>query len=143
MFTHEQTMDLAQLQVLAGQHGAEVVIIGAAALVCFVELDRFTRDVDLAVALDLADFATFSTELTARGWTQAPGTEQRWRGPAGSIIDLLPAGPNLRAARRMVWPASRFVMSLVGFEHVFTRSVLVPIAPEVRFKVAPPLDNRW
>lgn len=77
-------------------------------------------------------------DLAARAWTQEPGREHRWRAPAGSIIDLLPVGPNVLAVRRMVWPASQFVMSLVGFEHVFARSVLVEIAPEVRFKVAPP-----
>lgn len=137
MLTHEQTADLAQLQAVAGQHGAEVVIIGAAALLCFVDLGRFTRDVDLVVALDLEDFATFSRELTAHGWMQEVGRERRWHGPKGSIIDLMPAGPNLRAAKRMIWPESQFVMSLVGFEHVFTRSVLIPFAPGVGFKVTP------
>jgi predicted nucleotidyltransferase len=137
MLTHEQTVDLAQLQALAGQRGAEVVIIGAAALLCFVDLGRFTRDIDLAVALDLEDFETFSRELTAHGWMQEPGMEHRWRGPRGSIIDLMPAGPNLRTAKRMIWPESQFAMSLVGFEHVFTRSVLITFAPGVRFKVAP------
>lgn len=54
MLTHEQTVDLAQLQALAEERGAEVVIIGAAALLCFMDLGRFIRDIDLVVALDLA-----------------------------------------------------------------------------------------
>jgi hypothetical protein len=104
MLTHEQTVDLAQLQAPAEERGAEVVMIGAAALLCFVDLGRFTRDIDLAVALDLEDFATFSGELTAHGWMRELGMEHRWRGPRGSIIDLMPAGPNLRTAKRMIGP---------------------------------------
>lgn len=138
MLTHEQTTDLAQMQALAGQRGAEVVIIGAAALLCFVDLRRFTRDIDLAIALDLEDFAAFSTELTASGWVQEPSAEHRWHGPEGSTIDLMPAGPNLRAAKRVIWPESQFAMSLVGFEHVFAQSVPFPLSSEVGLKVAPP-----
>ena len=130
--------DVAQLHVVAESFAAAVTIIGAAALLCFIDLGRFTRDVDLVVALDLEDFAVFSTQLKTRGWTQEPGREHRWRGPSGSLIDLMPAGPNLRAAKRIVWPESQFAMSLVGFEHVFARSVLISFAPDVRFKVAPP-----
>jgi predicted nucleotidyltransferase len=138
MLTNDQLEDLAQLHVVAGKFGADVAIIGAAALLCFVQLARFTRDVDLVVALDLEDFATFSAELRASGWTQEHRSEHRWRGPKGSLIDLMPAGPNLRAAKRIVWPESQFAMSLVGFEHVFTRSVPISFAASVRFKVAPP-----
>lgn len=126
-----------QLHVVAEQFAAEVTIIGAAALLCFVDLDQFTRDVDLAVALDLGDFAALSIALKACGWIREPGREHRWRAPAGSLIDLIPAGPNLRAARRIVWPESQFAMSLVGFDHVFARSVLMPFAPDLRFRVAP------
>lgn len=50
----------------------------------------------------------------------------------------MPAGPNLRAARRIVWPESQFEMSLVGFEHVFTRSLLFSFTNDVQIKVAPP-----
>lgn len=138
MFTKEQLEDLAQLQTVAEHLAAEVAIIGAAALHCFVDLDRFTMDVDLAVALDLEDFAVFSVELRERGWTRELHREHRWRGPNGSLIDLMPAGPNLRAAGRIVWPESHFEMSLVGFEHVFTRSLLISFTADVQFKVAPP-----
>jgi predicted nucleotidyltransferase len=138
MLTKEQLEDLAQLQTVAEHLGAEVAIIGAAALHCFVDLDRFTMDVDLAVALDLEDFAVFSVELRERGWTREARREHRWRGPNGSLIDLMPAGPNLRAARRIVWPESQFEMSLVGFEHVFTQSLLFSFAKDIQIKVAPP-----
>ena len=29
------------------------------------------------------------------------------------------AGPNLRAAKRIVWPDGQFEMNLVGFDHIF------------------------
>jgi Uncharacterized protein conserved in bacteria len=138
MLTHEQIEDLGQLHVVAERFAADVTIIGAAALLCFVDLGRFTRDVDLGVALDLEDFGAFSAELKAQGWTQEPAREHRWCGPRGSLIDLMPAGPNLCTAKRIVWPESQFAMSLVGFEHVFARSVPISFAPNVRFKVAPP-----
>jgi hypothetical protein len=51
MWTDAQIADLSQLQAVAERHGAEIVIIGAAALLCFVDLGRFTRDIDLVVAL--------------------------------------------------------------------------------------------
>ena len=138
MLTKAQIDDLAQLHAVAEHFAAEVVIIGASALLCFVDLHRFTSDVDLVVALDLEGFAAFSGELNQLGWTQGPDREHRWRGSSGSMIDLLPAGPNLLAAKRIVWPGSRLEMSLAGFDHVFTHSVAFSFTKDVQFKVAPP-----
>ena len=138
MPTDEQMNDLAHLQSVAEQFATEVVIIGAVALLCFVDLKRFTSDIDLVVALDLKDFAAFSSELKTQGWTQERHREHRWHGPNGSLIDLIPAGPILRAARQIIWPKSEFVMSIAGFEHVFTRSVPIAFASNIQFKVAPP-----
>jgi len=138
MLTIDQMEDLVQLHAVAEQFDAEVAIIGAAALLCFVDLGRFTADVDLVIALDLEDFAGFCGELKEHGWTQKPGQEHRWCGRSGSLIDLLPTGPNLRAAKRLVWPNSQFEMSLIGFDHVFTRSLLFPFTKDVQFRVAPP-----
>jgi predicted nucleotidyltransferase len=59
-------------------------------------------------------------------------------GAERSIIDLLPAGPKLRAAKRIVWPESQFAMSLAGFDQVFQRSVPVKFATGAEFQVAPP-----
>ncbi|HYL77463.1 MAG TPA: nucleotidyl transferase AbiEii/AbiGii toxin family protein [Bryobacteraceae bacterium] len=138
MLNSAQIEDLAQLHAVAERFAAEVVIIGAAALLCFIDLGRFTRDVDLVVALDLADFAAFSSDLKAIGWIQESGREHRWRGSKGSLIDLVPAGVGLRAAAQLVWPDGSFAMSLVGFEHVFTRSKTISLGPGAWFKVAPP-----
>jgi predicted nucleotidyltransferase len=138
MLTREQLDDLTQLHVVAERFGADVAIIGAAALQCFLEMERFTLDVDLVVALDLEAFAEFAAELTVREWKQEPNREHRWRAPRGSLIDLVPAGPKLRAAKQIVWPESQFAMSLVGFDHVFTQATPIVFAPDVQFKVAPP-----
>jgi predicted nucleotidyltransferase len=138
MLTNEQIEDMTGLRFIARQFSAEMVIIGAAALRCFIELGRFTRDIDVAVALELDDFAAFSAELQTQGWKAEPAREHRWRGPRSSLVDLLPAGPSLRASGQLIWPDSQFAMSLAGFEHVFARAVSVPFAPDARFKVAPP-----
>jgi predicted nucleotidyltransferase len=134
----KQLKDLTQLSAIAGAFGAEIVIVGAAALGCFVDIQRLTEDVDLVVALDLEAFVQFSTTLTEHGWKQSPNKEHRWCGPSGSLIDLLPAGPNLRAEQRIVWPNSQFTMSLIGFEHVFARAEPVQFAEGTVFKVIPP-----
>ncbi len=89
------------------------------------------------VALDLEGFKVFADELRTRGWTQEARKGQRWRAPSGSIIDLLPAGAGLRRAKRIIWPDSEFEMSLVGFEHVFTRAVPFSFAEGVQYRVAP------
>lgn len=138
MLTPAQLEDLAQLHGVAEPFAAEVAIIGAAALLCFVDMGWFTRDIDLVVALDLEDFAAFADQLRTRGWTQEARREHRWRGPSGSIIDLLPAGPGLRQAKRITWPDSEFEMSLVGFEHVFARALPFSFAGGVQYRVAPP-----
>jgi predicted nucleotidyltransferase len=138
VLTPAQLEDLAQLHGVAEQFEADVAIIGAAALLCFVDIGRFTRDIDLVVALDLEDFTAFAGELRTRGWTQESRREHRWHGPRDSIIDLLPAGPGLRRAKRIVWPESELEMSLVGFEHVFTRSLPFSFAEGIHYRVAPP-----
>jgi predicted nucleotidyltransferase len=136
--TPAQIRDLIDLHVVAERYAADIAIIGAAALLCFIDIGRFTRDIDLVVALDLEEFAAFSDSLRSRGWRREKRSEHRWHGPNDSILDLLPAGPKLRRAGRVVWPASDFEMSLVGFEHVFTRAQLVSFADGVQYRVAPP-----
>ncbi|MFN7932410.1 MAG: hypothetical protein U0R19_03735 [Bryobacteraceae bacterium] len=138
MPTPAQLSDLTRLQLIAEQFAADIAIIGAAALQCFIDLPRFTNDIDLVVALDLEPFSRFQEVLRKDGWLQEERREHRWCGPSGSMVDILPAGPALRVARAVVWPESEFAMSLVGFEHVFTRAVEVELGTSIRFRVAPP-----
>jgi len=55
-----QLADLKDLQSACQVHGTEVVIIGAIAYRLFIDdIDRETRDIDLAVAVDLENLAGF------------------------------------------------------------------------------------
>jgi predicted nucleotidyltransferase len=87
------------------------------------------------VALDLNEFAELERRLQADGWIRFANREHRWRSARGTIMDLLPAGPKLRAAKQVTWPVSQFTMSLVGFEHVFTDAQPVEFTPDLTLKV--------
>jgi len=93
---------------------------------------------DVAVALDLEDFSNLRQSLTAEGWKQAANLEQRWRGPANSFIDILPAGKSLLAAKAITWPETGMTMSLFGFDHVFQDSIQRELALGLRVKIIPP-----
>lgn len=75
--------------------------------------------------------------LKTRGWTQRPKREHRWYGPRGGIVDIMPAGREIRAQGHLVWPESQMQMSVVGFSHVFTKAEEREIAPALRMKVIP------
>lgn len=121
--TEAQVEDLRELQRLCDERKAQIVIIGAIAYqLNFPCEERHTADIDLAVALDLDDFAELEGLLQKLGWKQTPKQEHRWRGPRGTLVDIVPAGRNLRDAKKVTWPKSQFTMSLVGFDHVFSDS---------------------
>ena len=61
----EQLAAMNELQVACSSLGLDVVIIGAAAYrAWFDDLDRYTDDVDVAVAIDMEEFTVL---------TEAPG----------------------------------------------------------------------
>jgi len=134
--TESQITDLRALQDHCRSLAADLVIIGAIAYqVHFPREDRHTGDIDFAVALDLDEFAELERRLLADSWVHFANREHRWRGPRGTILDLIPAGPKLREAKKVTWLASQFTMSLVGFDHVFITAQPVPFAPDLTFKV--------
>jgi predicted nucleotidyltransferase len=136
-FTTEQLADLMQINGICQTMGADLVVIGAAAIMVQLgDLGRLTRDIDLTVALDLDDFRSLSIVLESAGWQRNAKQEHRWITQTGTIIDLLPAGPRLRAAGKIIWPESEFEMSLAGFEHVFQGSVLTQLGPGAALRVA-------
>lgn len=131
--------DLSDLNDLCSRAGAEFVIIGAQAYKThFPNEDRETGDIDSAIALDLDDLAKFCERLLERKWRQEPGREHRWRSSRGTILDLMPAGKNLRLAKQLTWPKSGNTMSLVGFDHVFSEAREVSVGGGLRLKVIPP-----
>ena len=138
-FSESQVQDLRELQQLVGGLSAEAVIIGAMAYRLFIQdEDRQTYDVDLAVALDLDNFTRLEGALTVAGWHSQRAQEQRWITPRHNRFDLVPAGPTLRKAGKIVWPRSGFVMSLAGFDHVFRDAAVQDIGNGVIYKVIPP-----
>jgi len=71
VLSDDQIQDLLELHAVAVRFNAPIVIIGAVALACFLDdLDRFTSDVDLVIALDMSDFEGLTTTLTSEGWRQ-------------------------------------------------------------------------
>jgi predicted nucleotidyltransferase len=133
-----QTRDLIGLSEICARLSTEVVVIGAVAYATFIEdSHRHTNDIDVAVALDLDDFREMQKMLEERHWTQRKEREHRWYGPHGGIVDILPAGPRIRAEQQIIWPISQMRMSVVGFDHVFSKAQWHQVAPGLRIKVVP------
>lgn len=140
ILTPDQIADLTAIRQICDELGADLVVIGATSLLMLLgDIGRFTRDVDLTVALDFNDFERLTTRLAAIGWTPAPKLEHRWIAVRRTVVDLLPAGPDLRRIGSITWPTSQFKMSLAGFEHAFTHAVEVRLPEGLRIRVAPPL----
>jgi predicted nucleotidyltransferase len=140
VLTPNQMADLAAIGEICAELGADLVLIGAMSLlVSMGDIGRFTRDVDLTVALDLDKFAQLTDRLAAAGWARTLRLEHRWIAPHQTMVDLLPAGPKLRGAGSIQWPISEFAMSLTGFEHVFTNAIDMPLANRSHIRVAPPI----
>lgn len=53
-------------------------------------LERFTRDVDVTVALDLDEFARLIDRLITAGWNRASKLEHRWVAPRETFCLLVP-----------------------------------------------------
>jgi predicted nucleotidyltransferase len=134
-----QLAALSELNDICRDRKTEAVIIGAVAFQAFYpNRDRYTRDIDLAVALDFEDFNLMQAELSQKGWKQEDRREHRWHSPNGEVLDIIPAGMQLRQAGQITWPASDMVMSLVGFEHVFKSAIDMP-ALGTDSRVVPPV----
>jgi predicted nucleotidyltransferase len=132
--------DLKQLREVCTLLGAECVLIGAVAFQAhFPDEGRHTKDVDVAVALNLESFHLLRKELTSRGWTQRRHREHEWKSARETRLDILLAGPKLQAAKSITWPESEMTMSLMGFEHVFSRAIPYDFAADLTFKVIPPV----
>ena len=133
ILTPDQIADLAGINQICEELGADLVVIGATSLLILM------GDVDLIVALDFDEFERLTTRLAAIGWAPSPKLEHRWIAPRRTIIDLLPAGAELRRSGSITWPASQFKMSLAGFEHVFAHAIEVHLPGGVAIRVAPPI----
>lgn len=136
--TKEQIGDLTQLQEICIDLKTELVVIGAMAYKFhFPDVERYTADIDLTVALDFDDFVELEKRMTKLDWRRERNREHRWKSSRGTLVDLLPAGTNLRAAKKLTWPESQFSMSLIGFEHVFSEAQSVRVNDSLTVKIAP------
>ena len=139
LLSSAQTHDLVALQKFCDSLATPIVVIGALAYQAFISgSHRYTVDVDVAMALELDEYDRFKDKLIEDGWEHDRNQEQRWRGPSGSMVDILPTGPKARRVGHITWPESEMRMSLVGFEHVFLDAVHFELAPGFRMKVVPP-----
>ena len=132
--------DLRALSELCQRMNAELVIVGAIAYqIHFADDELKTGDIDFAIALDLADFAKLQEELSAIGWNQDPKREERWRSKCGALLDLIPAGEELRESKRFTWPKGETTMSLEGFDHAFAEARHERVSDNLTLPVVPPV----
>ncbi len=91
-----------------------LVVIGAAALAWhFGRSFRATLDLDLCLAIDLAEHVR-GTSFPA-SWHRAGTPPHRWRLPDGTLVDVLPAAAELLAAGTATWPDG-VVFDLTGID---------------------------
>ncbi len=90
-----------------------IVVIGATALRWHYPKFRGTLDLDLCIAIDLAEHGR-GVGLPPQ-WTRQPGVPHRWRTEDGQLLDILPAADALLDAGRVVWPDGT-EMDLAGID---------------------------
>lgn len=111
-------------------------LVGAAALRCQLDLRwRRTEDLDISLAVSIDEYPGGLDGVP--GWSRHPRHEHEWHGPDAVYVDLLPAGPGLLKAGKVVWPRSGFVMNLAGFRHAFAQARPLVIEPGLTIPVAP------
>ncbi|MFM2421408.1 MAG: hypothetical protein RL385_6131, partial [Pseudomonadota bacterium] len=93
-----------------------IVQIGAGALRIHNKLTRFTADLDIAVVVEAPPYPGPLAEHPA--WRRDALQHQRWKHATAVEIDVLPAGPQLRAQGHVTWPGGHR-MSLAGFSARF------------------------
>jgi hypothetical protein len=123
-FNDAQVRSLESLLNAWGQE--RVVLVGAGAVQCHMEMTwRVTADVDIVVGVDLAEFHDLLEGIS--GWQLNPRLEHRIVSPWNIKVDVVPAGPSLRAAGKVVWPRSQHEMQLVGMDLAFKHAVNEPL----------------
>jgi|SRR5580704_4174975 predicted nucleotidyltransferase len=133
----EQVEALRQLKRAYQYAGVDAVIIGATAYRVWIDDDRRTQDVDVALAVDIDQLGSLTDRLQAAGWVQDTRREERWLTKTGARIDLLPIGDQARSQGYLTWPKAEMRMSVVGFVHVFAEAVEKELATGMTMRVVP------
>src|SRR6202040_587601 len=93
-----QVETLRQLKDVGAQLGAEIALIGASAMRMWLDVRWFTTDdVDVAVAVELAQLTELEAALATKNWKKIHADGQRWRSSNNTIVDIVPAGERLRS----------------------------------------------
>lgn len=121
MLEPEQHAALTSLRTLWPHE--RIVLIGATALRLQTGLQRETHDMDLVIAVDVADFPGPLTSHAdwAQPLTNAP---QRWTYRKGTRLDLLPVGARAIAQGDLQWP-NGVQMSVQAFDLLSSTELLV------------------
>lgn len=118
---------IADLAELHQAFAVDVVLIGAGALMGFIEFDhRITEDLDVVVSVGVAELGSTLGGMT--GWRQDPKQEQRWWSPRGLKYDILPAGAGVLTSQEIVWPSTKMVMRATGLDLAFRHREATPLA---------------
>lgn len=116
--------------------GADFVVIGGLAVAHHTGMRwRVTRDLDLAIALQVEDFPGPLSDMQA--WGSDPrGREHRKVFEGNLLVDFLPVGSALEGSGTITWPTSRQSMTIVGFDLAFQHRSEITIGVDTRVSVA-------
>lgn len=133
----EQTAALRDLDRACRDLEVDAVVIGATALrVWLPDERRLSEDVDVALALDVDEFAPLTARLTDLPWRRDARWEPRWHSPGGARVDLLPLGVRARQDRQLVWPRAETTMRVVGYDVVFNEAIVRESGLDLQMRVA-------
>lgn len=126
---------VVDVNAVAEELGIKVVLVGALMMEFTAEIrpdypqPKRTNDADFAAFVkDWADFERLRGALAAKGYRRAPKVEHRLTNAAETVLlDLIPVGGGVTEDGKIVWPESKFEMTVIGFEEACTA-----VATEVR-----------
>lgn len=126
---------VVDVNAVAEQLGIRVVLVGALMMEFTAEIrpdypqPKRTNDADFAAFVkDWADFERLRGALEARKYQRDPRVEHRLTNAEKTVLlDLIPVGGGVAEDGKIVWPESKFEMTVIGFEEVCTA-----VATEVR-----------
>lgn len=125
---------VVDVNAVAEELGIKVVLVGALMMEFTAEIrpdypqPKRTNDADFAAFVkDWADFERLRGALEAKGYRRDPRVEHRLTNTEKTLrLDLIPIG-GVAQCGKIVWPQSKFEMTVIGFEEVCTA-----VATEVR-----------
>ena len=110
-FSREQAQALRDLLTLWGSDS--VVLVGASALGCFVDMNwRKTHDLDLSVSISMDEYPGELAGLV--DWRPHPAHEHEWISPDDVRVDILPSAERHLEEGGVAWSESGWLSSLLG-----------------------------